>query len=86
MGEDNGDNDDRGLKARNRRWGRIAKAYCTIAEIDLIARHTRRRLRMSSDSRKMDLRPDQSDKEMGSYLNSELRKSSRAGSFREPAI
>jgi len=51
MGRHNGGNDDRGLKARNRRWGRIAKAYYTIAEIDPIARHTRRQSRMSRDSR-----------------------------------
>jgi hypothetical protein len=39
MGEHNGGNDDRGLKARNRRWDRIPKTYYIIADIDLIARH-----------------------------------------------
>ena len=29
MGEHNGGNDDRGLKARNRRWDRIPKTYYT---------------------------------------------------------
>ncbi|PYK87248.1 MAG: hypothetical protein DMF47_03740 [Verrucomicrobia bacterium] len=72
MGWHNGDNDDRGLKARNRRWGRIPKAY-----------YTNRRNRPNSEAypqaiadeqrlAQLDLRPDQSDKEMGSRLNSKV--------------
>ena len=51
MGEGNGGNDDRGLKARNRRWDRIPKAYYTNRRNRPNSEAYRRRLRMSSDSR-----------------------------------